>query len=91
MAQVELTELETIRRFSIATRGATASLEEVVAALRADLDALTHDSSHDAEVSTEPATSASARRTPAPASRQRAAVNQSTSERSRGRRRSRVR
>ncbi len=41
MPEVNLTDLETIRRFSLATRGETADLEEVVAALRADLDALT--------------------------------------------------
>ncbi|MDQ4131463.1 MAG: hypothetical protein M3133_10840 [Actinomycetota bacterium] len=90
MAHVELTDLETIRRFSIATRGATAPLEEVVAALRADLDASTQDSPHDAEVSTKAAATASDRRTPARASRQRAAENKASSGRSGGRQRSRV-
>ncbi len=90
MAQVELTELETIRRFSLATRGATAPLEEVVAALRADLDALTDNSHHGAEVSTEGPTSPSVRRSSAQASRQRAEMNTSTSRRSGGRKRTRV-
>ena len=38
---VQLTDLEVIQRFSLAVRGATASREEVVAALESDLAWLT--------------------------------------------------
>jgi hypothetical protein len=38
---VQLTDLEVIQRYSLAVRGATASREELVAALQADLDWLT--------------------------------------------------
>ena len=41
MPDVHLADLETIRRYSVAVRRATADLDDVVAALRADLDALT--------------------------------------------------
>lgn len=88
MAQVEITELEVIRRFSVATRGATAPLEEVVEALRADLDALTQDTptagiGAEAEKSTVP-------RTATQASRRRASAKRTTSGGSGGRKRSRV-
>lgn len=39
-APVDLTDLETIRRFSLAVRQATASRAELVAALSADLERL---------------------------------------------------
>ena len=35
---VQLTDLEVIQRYSLAVRGATASRDELVAALQADLD-----------------------------------------------------
>jgi hypothetical protein len=38
---VQLTDLEVIQRYSLAVRGATASRDELVAALQADLDWLT--------------------------------------------------
>jgi hypothetical protein len=38
---VQLTDLEVIQRYSLAVRGATASREELVAALQSDLDWLT--------------------------------------------------
>lgn len=40
MAEIDLTELETIRRYSLVTRGRVAPLADVRAALRADLEAL---------------------------------------------------
>ena len=38
---VQLTDLEVIQRYSLAVRGATATRQELVAALRADLEWLT--------------------------------------------------
>ncbi|MDQ3931387.1 MAG: hypothetical protein M3252_00905 [Actinomycetota bacterium] len=94
MADVELTELETIRKFSIATRGATAPVEEVIGALRADLDALTQHESHSAEPEVSQATQAPA--PPPGKSASREALPQSAAKKNRvggrsgGRRRSRV-
>jgi hypothetical protein len=45
---VQLPDLEVIQRYSIAVRGASAPRDEVIAALRADLDWLTSSSSRPA-------------------------------------------
>lgn len=87
---MELTELETMRRFSVATRGATAPLAEVVEALRADLDALTQDSPLAAPAAEEAEATASGTRTTNQPSPRRATAKKTTRARSEGRKRSRV-
>ncbi len=98
MTDVELTELETIRKFSVATRGATAPVEEVLGALRADLDALTQDLSQpqaiaaasEAPRSTRAEAPTQMKRATKQASRQSATTKNRTGGRSGGRKRSRV-
>lgn len=94
MADVELTELETIRKFSIATRGATAPAEEVIGALRADLDALTQHLTRVAEAEAPTATQAegtpAGKRVTKRALPENAGTKNRSGGRSGGRRRSRV-
>lgn len=88
MAEVELIELETIQKFSIATRGATAPREEVVEALRVDLDALTQGWGQSTRTSTEAEAQGSAQKATKKARRKRAIAKETTGARSDVRRRS---
>ncbi|MDP8930410.1 MAG: hypothetical protein M3O70_18040 [Actinomycetota bacterium] len=90
MTDVELTELETIRKFSVATRGATAPVEEVIGALRADLDALTQDLPQPHPIAAEAEAPVSGAPVTKTASRQSATTKNRTGGRSGGRKRSRV-